>query len=442
MSIRHSIVRGILDRPPRERLAARSRGQRFLDRQCAGRHDSAARREDWPANFDPLPLVLSASEWELISKGAAQRAAALNQFLAGFYSEQGNQSDGIVADDTLGIDGVLTAMFGLRPPGGVHCHICALTLAQSPHGEFQVLRQSAEFDVRFVRIVLNREAQRRALFDNRWQQHVRPAVDPVGPLKSSVAACSGVEHARTAVLDPPAGIACDTRHLAAAMRADTVSRPGFEFAAGRLFTRIAGRRKPVDVLLRPSVGDRALDPLASDSASPDGIAGLLDIYRNGDLTLVNSPGNAIAEDPALFAAMPELVARCCGEEAVLNNVGAGWRNRHDQRPGRAPQTQEPPIHGQQLQAAGGFREMSGAQSAQNRDMSAHPVSPLRNAFCVAGDGGLCPQPLCLTVFAVTGPQGVEVLPGGVATAENREDGAGRLDETARPLEKDVWILRD
>ena len=443
MSLRENIVRGILDCPPRERLAARRRGQRFLDRQCVGLDESEARQGGWPAKFDPLPLVLSACEWELISKGVAQRAAAVNHFLAGFYAEQGGRSDGIIGvGDAMRLDGVLTSMFGLRPPGGVHSHICSLTLVQSPHGEFRVLDQNAALDVRFVRIVLNREAQRRALLDIGWQEHVRPAVDPTALLTASAAACAGGKHARTAVLAPPEGIACDARHLAAAMQADIVSRPGFDVADGRLITCISGERLPVDVLLRPLVGDQGLDPLASDADSPDGIAGLLDVYRMGGLVMVNSPGNDIVADPGLFSAMPELIARRCGEEPVLKNIGPGWRNHRSGTLGRVSQPDGFPVQSQQQKSAGGPPEMSAASSAKRLSSPAEPDPPLPAAACVGIEGDLCPKPLHLTVFAVSSPAGTEVLPGGVATAEIREDGAERLDQTARPLEKDVWILRD
>ncbi|HZT55368.1 MAG TPA: circularly permuted type 2 ATP-grasp protein, partial [Burkholderiaceae bacterium] len=95
---------------------------------------------DRPWEVDPLPLLLSASEWETIESGIAQRADLLNRVLADIYGPQALlRSGAIPAPVVFGHSGFLHPLKGVRPAGGVHLFQYAADLARAPDGSWWVV---------------------------------------------------------------------------------------------------------------------------------------------------------------------------------------------------------------------------------------------------------------------------------------------------------------
>ena len=63
---------------------------------------------------------------------------------------------------------------------------------------------------------------------------------------------------------------------------------------------------------------------SSDPIRLLGVAGIMDVYRAGNVTLANAPGTGIADDKAIYSYMPEIVEFYTGEKALLRNVPT-WR---------------------------------------------------------------------------------------------------------------------
>ena len=62
--------------------------------------------------------------------------------------------------------------------------------------------------------------------------------------------------------------------------------------------------KAIDVLYR-RVDDDFIDPLNFRSDSTLGVAGILDVYRAGGITIANAPGTGIADDKAITLVFAE-----------------------------------------------------------------------------------------------------------------------------------------
>jgi hypothetical protein len=71
-------------------------------------------------------------------------------------------------------------------------------------------------------------------------------------------------------------------------------------------------------------GRRFLDPLTFNPTSMLGVAGIMDVYRAGGITIANAPGTGIADDKAIYSFMPEIVEFYTGEKPILKNVPT-WR---------------------------------------------------------------------------------------------------------------------
>jgi uncharacterized circularly permuted ATP-grasp superfamily protein len=80
----------------------------------------------------------------------------------------------------------------------------------------------------------------------------------------------------------------------------------------------AGLRR-VDVIYR-RVDDDFLDPLAFRTDSHLGVAGLLNAYRAGNVSIANAIGTGLADDKALYAYIPAIIKFYLSEEPILSNV--------------------------------------------------------------------------------------------------------------------------
>ncbi len=75
----------------------------------------------------------------------------------------------------------------------------------------------------------------------------------------------------------------------------------------------------VDVIYR-RIDDDFLDPLAFRRDSLLGVAGLLNAYRAGNVTLANAIGTGVADDKAIYPYVPTMIRYYLDEEPMLPNV--------------------------------------------------------------------------------------------------------------------------
>jgi uncharacterized circularly permuted ATP-grasp superfamily protein len=100
---------------------------------------------DRPWDVDPLPLLISAAEWEQLSAGIAQRADLLNRVLADIYGSQELLRSGLIPPSIIyGHSGYLHQVKGIRAPGGVHLFSYAADLARSPDGHWWVVNDRTQ----------------------------------------------------------------------------------------------------------------------------------------------------------------------------------------------------------------------------------------------------------------------------------------------------------
>jgi uncharacterized circularly permuted ATP-grasp superfamily protein len=77
--------------------------------------------------------------------------------------------------------------------------------------------------------------------------------------------------------------------------------------------------KRVDVIYR-RIDDLFLDPKEFRADSVLGTPGIMEAYREGNVSLVNAPGTGVADDKAVYCYIPEIIKYYMDEEAILENV--------------------------------------------------------------------------------------------------------------------------
>jgi uncharacterized circularly permuted ATP-grasp superfamily protein len=68
------------------------------------------------------------------------------------------------------------------------------------------------------------------------------------------------------------------------------------------------------------VDDDFLDPLCFRPDSMLGVAGLMNVYRMGNVALVNAVGTGVADDKAVYAYVPRMIKFYLGQDPILPNV--------------------------------------------------------------------------------------------------------------------------
>ena len=281
--------------------------------------------------FDIVPRIVQAKEWEEMERGLKQRIKALNCFIDDVYNEQKILKDGIIpADLVLSADGFRKPCIGLKPPGGIWCHITGTDLVRAGDGKYYVLEDNLRCPSGVSYVLENRLLMKRTfpmVFD---ACSVQPVTDYPSRLLEMLQglAPAGVRAPVVAVWTPGIYNSAYFEHsfLAQQMGVPLVEGGDLTVHQGEVMMRTTKGLERVDVIYR-RIDDDFIDPKAFRADSMLGVPGLMKAYSKGKVALANAPGTGVADDKAVYAYVPEIIRYYLGEEPILNNVPtyACWR---------------------------------------------------------------------------------------------------------------------
>ncbi|MGP7796632.1 circularly permuted type 2 ATP-grasp protein [Sphingomonas sp. CLY1604] len=384
----------------------------------------------WPVS--PVPLLIGAGEWAAISRGVVQRAELMETVIADLYGPGRLVERGMIpAALVTGSPYFLRPMVGLEPPGGRHLHFIAVDLGRGPTGEWRVLADHLRAPAGAGYALENRLAINRTLRGLQARLNVQRHAPFFAAFRAGIAALCRRSDPRIGLLTPGRFNPSypEQAHLARYLGLLLVEGADLAALEDTLYVRTIGGLKRVDALWR-RVDPRLLDPLAFDSHSQIGVAGLIDAYAAGNVVLANAPGAGVLEAPAFGAFLPQLATRLLGESLHLPNIATWWCGQ----PGERLRVEEDfdrmligaafgpvplglpggrTVHGGELDA--GQRDALLADMARRpQDYVGQEIVRLSTMPVVIGDA-LEPRPFTLRVFAARDASGGwTVLPGGFA----------------------------
>lgn len=80
-----------------------------------------------------------------------------------------------------------------------------------------------------------------------------------------------------------------------------------------------GTRERVGAVYR-RISDEYMDPMIFNPESVIGIPHIFEVYRKGNVALINAPGNGVADDKGIYYFVPKMIRYYLGEEPILNNA--------------------------------------------------------------------------------------------------------------------------
>jgi uncharacterized circularly permuted ATP-grasp superfamily protein len=406
--------------------------------------------------FDMIPRIITNSEWRRLTRGIEQRVRALNALLHDLYHRREIVRSGRLPERVLrNNDAYLVQMAGFTPPGGVYTHIVGIDIVRTGPGEFLVLEDNARTPSGVSYMLENRETMM-AMFPELFTRvPVCPVSDYPRRLARSLAACAPpatTGRPVVAVLTPGIYNSAYFEHafLADQMGAELVEGSDLRVVEGRIAMRTTRGYQPIDVLYR-RVDDDYLDPLSFNPESVLGVAGIMDIYRAGGITVANAPGTGIADDKALYSFMPEIVEFYTGEKPLLPNVET-WRcSEPDALAYVLDHLAELVV--KEVHGSGGYGMLIGPTSsrrelaafraklkAKPENYIAQPTLSL-STVPVYTRAGLAPRHVDLRPFVLVSPTGIDITPGGLTRVALKQ-GSLVVNSSQGGGTKDTWVLEE
>lgn len=274
--------------------------------------------------FDLIPRLIPRAEWQMLERGLTQRVTALNMFLHDVYHEQR-----ILREKRIPAELVFSArhfcreMLHIDPPRNVYAHIVGTDLVRAEDGAYYVLEDNLRSPSGVSYMLENRQAMKRTFADLFARYGVLPVEQYTQELLNTLRSVTphGYSDATVVLLTPGIYNSAYFEHtfLARQMGIEIVEGRDLVAHNNQIYMRTTRGLQLVDVLYR-RIDDDFLDPLVFRKDSYLGVAGLLNAYRAGNITLANAPGTGVADDKAVYAFVPEMIRFYLNEDPVLHNV--------------------------------------------------------------------------------------------------------------------------
>ena len=272
--------------------------------------------------FDAIPRIIKKEQFDYLERGLSQRVRALNLFLKDIYHEKKIIRDKVVPEEFVyASSGYLSQCEGVMPPGGVYSHISGIDLVQGKNEEWYILEDNLRVPSGASYPMIARKFCRRCspktfrdyrIADNRdYASLLRKTMDDVN-----------VDDGLIVLLTPGRYNAAYFEHSYLAEKTGVQLVNGNELTVENdhlYFVRGDGKKERVGAVYR-RISDEYLDPMTFLPESVIGIPHIYDVFRKGNVALINAPGNGVADDKGIYYFVPKMIRYYLGEEPILMNA--------------------------------------------------------------------------------------------------------------------------
>ncbi len=405
--------------------------------------------------FDIIPRIITAAEWAHIEAGIKQRLKALNIFLKDIYHSQFAVNDGIIPAHLIySCPQFLREMMNVDVPYDIYTHIAGVDLIRDDEGKFFVLEDNLRTPSGVSYMLENRSITYRIFPDILPKNNVCSVKEYPDLLHKNLLALGNRQNSDPTVVLLTPGI-----YNSAYFEHTTLARlMGIELVEGKdlivdnnhVFMKTTKGLQKVDVIYR-RVDDEFIDPLVFRPDSMLGVPGIYWAYRKGNVALVNAMGNGVADDKAIYSYVPDMIRYYLNEEPILHNVPTYQMADEDKRKHVFDNMHKMVI--KRTNESGGYGMLIGNSATDEqindfkkavekdpRNFIAQPLISLSSTPCYI-NGVLQPRRVDLRPFALYGPDGVDIVPGGLTRVALRE-GSMVVNSSQGGGSKDTWVLEE
>lgn len=404
--------------------------------------------------FDLIPRIIPANEWSMLERGLTQRIIALNLFLHDIYHNGNIIKDGIIPAD------VIYSAAHYRPEmkdvdvgQDIYIHICGTDLIRDGDGRYLVLEDNGRCPSGVSYMLENRAALKRA-FPHLYRDYGVRSVDTYPDHLLKTMQYVSPRHGQTPVcvlLTPGVYNSAYFEHsmLARRMGIEIVEGRDLITVDGFVYMRTTMGLVQVDVIYC-RLDDDFLDPLMFREDSVLGVAGLMEAFLKGNVSLVNAPGTGVADDKVTYAYVPDIIKYYLDQDPILENVPTYLAWKEDDRKFMLDNLKDLVV--KSANESGGYGMLMGPSStkaerevfaekirANPRDFIAQPVVSLSQHPTICNEMQVEGRHIDLRPFVLYGEK-VEIVAGGL-TRVALEKGSLVVNSSQGGGSKDTWVLR-
>ncbi len=403
--------------------------------------------------FDIIPRIITGTEWDNIEKGIQQRLKALNFFLKDIYNEQQILKDKIVPAELIASCPYYTReVFGIKVPYDIYIHISGIDLIRGEDGKFYVLEDNLRTPSGVSYMLENREVTKRIFPEMLANNKVRMVSNYPLHLHEILLSLAPQQISNPTVVLLTPGIYNSAYYehtfLARQMGIALVEGRDLVVDNHKVYMKTTYGLQQVHVIYR-RVDDEFLDPLVFRPDSALGVSGLVSAYRKGNVAIINAMGNGVADDKAVYAYVPNMIKYYLNEEPILQNVPTYQLKDQEAKQHVFSNINNMVI--KRTNESGGYGMLMGNKASEKeienfknavekdpRNFIAQPIIKLSTVPCFI-NGKLEARHVDLRPYALCGPSGVKIVPGGLTRVALKK-GSLVVNSSQGGGSKDTWIV--
>ncbi len=271
--------------------------------------------------FDSIPRIIEHQEFARLEKGLKQRVMALNLFLKDIYSEKKIVKDGVVPEDFIfASSGYMAECEGIAPAKDVYSHISGIDLVKGKDDQWYILEDNLRVPSGASYPMIARELCRRSSPDTFHDNRLEDNRNYGELLRKTMDHVNAGGH--TVILTPGRYNAAYFEHSYLAEKTGAHLATGSDLIVENdklYYISADGTRERVGAVYR-RISDEYMDPMIFNPESVIGIPHIFEVYRKGNVALINAPGNGVADDKGIYYFVPKMIRYYLGEEPILNNA--------------------------------------------------------------------------------------------------------------------------
>ena len=279
--------------------------------------------------LDLLPMLLDTTVWQTLSAGLNQRARLREALYNDIYGPQLLLQEGILPAAMIYshhgyLRDLVSADRGYRPEQSLSLPLHASDLVRQPTGEWTVTDDNCQYPAGVGYALENRLVISRVLPDTFKDYRVQRIASYFRQLQNTMTV-GFRNNARCVLLSYPASHPhyFEFAWLAKYLGYTLVETADLTVRDNQVFIKTVAGLQPVDVILR-FINDADLDPMVIGNTGSGGVPGLVEAARRGGVRIINPPGAAVLDNPALNTILPTLCQRLLNEPLQLASQPTYW----------------------------------------------------------------------------------------------------------------------
>lgn len=281
-----------------------------------------------PWNLNIVPLVMHKSEWDDIEKGLQQRAILLDLVVKDIYGDRELIKKGIIPPEVVFAHrGFLRQCDAISLNTEKYLSIYAADLSRGPDGQMWVVNDRVQTPSGKGYSLENRTIANRVLPNIYKDINVAPLDQFFNEFDQLLVNAAPKKKTDPTIVVLTPGPHNETyfehAYLASYYGYPLVRGSDLVVRNGKLWLKSLKELKQVDVVYR-RVDDIFVDPLELREDSYLGIAGLLDVVRRKNVSILNPVGIGVIENSGLIPFMPAIAKHFLNEKLLLPQIATWW----------------------------------------------------------------------------------------------------------------------